>query len=1011
MNEASASETRKELQELRQTVLSFTQDAKLDQVESQSVSKDKMETIQTRVDSGVSLVELRTMLLRVSRVTATIFKEDWILNKLRFGELHNRESSIQDPHTETFRWLLYDPSNISPDKNCGHEEPSEKDEEEKPDELDHVLDLPFKPELSPSQARPKISSDASELPKDGPNQIEVKDQESEERTEARSKFLTWLSSGSGVFHVSGKLGSGKSTLMKFLSRDRLTKKELQKWAGNKRLVFGQFFFWASGDPMQRSLEGLYRGILWEVLRECPGLMKNVFPRYLDPDFDPANDRLQDSPFPPSELEAAFESLIKNDSLFNEHKICFFIDGLDEYEGDHWKLARRLKRWSSAGGLKICASSRPYNEFINNFTDPENHFRLHELTRLDIKHFVQHKFEHDERFLGVCAQDRRYAQLVDSLIEKADGVFLWVRLATDELLKGMGNRYSVSQLKEQLNQLPGDLEALLRKLLKSICKPDRMRSAHAFLTITADKLNWRGMNKLAIVYAVIDELYDTDSDATSLYSATLGAPLGRDDMGRMTQTVQNHLNSRCKGLIQLFKPPADNDEILARLGFIHRSVYELLTISSVRADLAQDAGSLFDLPKLMCMAFLRLLKGSYRLAERDHSPKPEDASVKTNDREAPFGSYFWLLKELAIPLLAAASATETETTCPCLRELEVASETVLNLSKCLPATSAPTKRDMIPYIGNRFVDIQLLSDSNVVEAQGRTWLALCALWGARRFVVDRVSQLPDLLSPSARGDLLFMASVGALGTYHGANAAVKQALVASLLERGVSPNWPLSGPSRAVLTNPRFPRVIVERQTTWNMLLWFVTIIFWSRHIASANSRPMMRSKSDPAESDVVCKLIGQYLEFGADPTMVFVGYQITLPEDRTSRKTPNEDSGILAGPTYFDLGQLIEAWDPPSKEELLALWKSKIRLSQTLWDTILKFTKEFWQGEPLHRIPQIKTESLRSRVFFTVTVASVNRLSKVDLSEFERWALSSGGRQWMELPVNASPILVWYIRI
>jgi hypothetical protein len=52
-----------------------------------------------------------------------------------------------------------------------------------------------------------------------------------ERSSARDLFIDWLSGGSGIFHISGKLGSGKSTLMKFLCGESRTTTELQKWAG------------------------------------------------------------------------------------------------------------------------------------------------------------------------------------------------------------------------------------------------------------------------------------------------------------------------------------------------------------------------------------------------------------------------------------------------------------------------------------------------------------------------------------------------------------------------------------------------------------------------------------------------------------------------------------------------------------------------------------------------------------------------------------------------------------
>ena len=49
-------------------------------------------------------------------------------------------------------------------------------------------------------------------------------------------FTEWLSRGNGIFWVTGKAGSGKSTLMKFLSHHRLTSKALKHWSGTKKLV-------------------------------------------------------------------------------------------------------------------------------------------------------------------------------------------------------------------------------------------------------------------------------------------------------------------------------------------------------------------------------------------------------------------------------------------------------------------------------------------------------------------------------------------------------------------------------------------------------------------------------------------------------------------------------------------------------------------------------------------------------------------------------------------------------
>ncbi|CZT53005.1 uncharacterized protein RSE6_14436 [Rhynchosporium secalis] len=79
-------------------------------------------------------------------------------------------------------------------------------------------------------------------------------------------FQEWLIKGNGVFHISGKFGSGKSTLMKYLVNHAVTKTNLEKWAGSRRLIFAQFFFWKPGRRLEKTLEGLLRSIAYTILK-------------------------------------------------------------------------------------------------------------------------------------------------------------------------------------------------------------------------------------------------------------------------------------------------------------------------------------------------------------------------------------------------------------------------------------------------------------------------------------------------------------------------------------------------------------------------------------------------------------------------------------------------------------------------------------------------------------------------------------------------------------------------
>ncbi|KAI8676164.1 NACHT domain-containing protein [Fusarium sp. Ph1] len=83
-------------------------------------------------------------------------------------------------------------------------------------------------------------------------------------------FVDWLSHGQSVFHIAGKPGSGKSTLVRFLCHDPRTDEILKQWATDSHVVRANFFFWRHGESdLQRNLEGLFRGLLHDSLINAP----------------------------------------------------------------------------------------------------------------------------------------------------------------------------------------------------------------------------------------------------------------------------------------------------------------------------------------------------------------------------------------------------------------------------------------------------------------------------------------------------------------------------------------------------------------------------------------------------------------------------------------------------------------------------------------------------------------------------------------------------------------------
>lgn len=149
----------------------------------------------------------------------------------------------------------------------------------------------------------------------------------------------------------GKAGSGKSTIMKFLLDHTKTAEALEAWAGTKELVIASFFFWNAGPSVQKSQEGLFRSLLYEILSQCPDLTRTVCSSKAAK-FHPFEREL--GPWTLQELEDAI-GLLKETSGVRA-RFCFFVDGLDEYDGKPDQIVSVLESLRSWSDIKLCVSS-------------------------------------------------------------------------------------------------------------------------------------------------------------------------------------------------------------------------------------------------------------------------------------------------------------------------------------------------------------------------------------------------------------------------------------------------------------------------------------------------------------------------------------------------------------------------------------------------------------------------------------------------------------------------------
>jgi hypothetical protein len=291
----------------------------------------------------------------------------------------------------------------------------------------------------------------------------------------------WLRNCDGLFWIQGKLGSGKSTLMKYVWQSPLLEDHLCTWAKGKTVHRASFFFWKQGaSDLQRSLQGLYRTLLASLIGG-----NNVLARIAFPDWHVGDCYHQPTA---ARLQTALSKILKHKEL--PHKYCFFIDGLDEYEEKNSELQLHLAKdmiaLSKLRDVKIVVSSRPEAVFVNRFMNRPT-LRLQDLTANDIKAYVEDEIGLKMSQLPSPQDDPTgLFVLAEEVVARAEGVFLWVVLVVADLVIDISNMESYACLRKRLDKLQDDLNTFFRQILVERIDPEHRQQVARHLLIAKHK---------------------------------------------------------------------------------------------------------------------------------------------------------------------------------------------------------------------------------------------------------------------------------------------------------------------------------------------------------------------------------------------------------------------------------------------------------------------------------------------------------------------------------------------
>ncbi|KAL4786839.1 hypothetical protein BJX76DRAFT_365056 [Aspergillus varians] len=382
------------------------------------------------------------------------------------------------------------------------------------------------------------------------------------RREVAGRFKGFLRHGNSVFFIHGKAGSGKSTLMKYLAdpENIAVRQKLQKWAEGCCLISASVFFWNAGDRLQRSLEGLYRSILYQALRKCPEMANEVFEHTL------GMSHWQDIRLPL--LEKAVNKLIQTLDP-QRHKLCLFIDGLDEYEGDNLdqvQLVRNIRSWGDRGNIKIICSARPHLEYMQAFAGQEKHIRLDELTRGDIFEYAMTCFQDSAE----PSENPSFSSLANDLSMLAEGVFLWAYLIVRTICLRM-QMYSTKQLHKMLLATPRNLDSLFDQMLEKV-DPLAQEQTEKFLLLAAHNPYEGGLN--AISFSWMEDLENPEFPFENDFCC-----YSNDQIERRMDRVHKQIRDLTRGMLEIkklgegvsreFRPYTNNAKYEFHPFFYHR----------------------------------------------------------------------------------------------------------------------------------------------------------------------------------------------------------------------------------------------------------------------------------------------------------------------------------------------------------------------------------------------------------------------------------------------------------
>ncbi|KAL2802256.1 hypothetical protein BJX63DRAFT_438048 [Aspergillus granulosus] len=274
--------------------------------------------------------------------------------------------------------------------------------------------------------------------------LDVKDGQEDELD--RLHALQWREAGreSPVIWLTGKPGAGKSVLSASIIHT------LKHEPGTEV----PYYFCSYGAPGPTTYTSLLKALTAQLVRGNPSRAAYIHRECIQKGLLPSNRQMKQV------LNVLFATAVG---------ARIVIDGVDELEsGQQEEVLNYLTALTSThraeSDCKVLISSRDTGliaERIGN--SPTIHLREASAVHGAIKGFVHHELSVLRSIFGITNNDDTLEELETEIINKADGMFLWVRLVLSSLRRAV----TFAELREIILKLPKGLEQTYRRIVDEI----------------------------------------------------------------------------------------------------------------------------------------------------------------------------------------------------------------------------------------------------------------------------------------------------------------------------------------------------------------------------------------------------------------------------------------------------------------------------------------------------------------------------------------------------------------